>query len=137
MRLDTTLNKKTRAVTRSIDAISAARSFGSLSKDLHDTLRVCVADMGSAPQWAREYVRGYQDCLTKALYQTDLVYGGYIDGAFFSVHRSRADYYEKNGYGPKEWNDKSSRKGHYWTEHLTATGYKLRGLKPFFIGEER
>ncbi len=50
MKLSTTLNKKTRAVMRSIDALSAARSFGSLSKDLHERLREVIADMGKAPE---------------------------------------------------------------------------------------
>lgn len=127
MRIATTLNKKTDAVRGSIDAISAARSFGSLSRDLHDRLRAVVANMGTAPQWAREYIRGYQDCLTGSLYLTDLVHGGYIDGVFCSTHRSRADYYERRDIGAKVWNDTATEKGHYWEET------KTRGLKPFFI----
>lgn len=135
MNLSTTLNKKNRAVSRSIDALFAARSFGSLSKDLHERLREAIADMGKAPEWAREYVRGYQDCLTKALYHTVLIFGGYVDGVFYSVEKDRPDYYEKNGMGPKDWHDRATAKGHYWQETITKTGYQTRGIKPFFISD--
>ena len=133
MKLSTTLNKKNRAVMGSVDALSAARSFGSLSKDLHDRLREVIADMGKAPEWAREYVRGYQDCLTRTLYLTDLISGGYVDGVFSSTLKDRPDYYEKNGMGPKDWNDRATDKGHYWQENITKTGYQTRGIKPFFV----
>lgn len=135
MRLDTALNKKNDAVRYSVDAYSAARSFGSLSKDLNERLREIIANMGKAPEWAREYVRGYQDCLGKDLYHTVLIFGGYVEGVFYTVEKDRADYYEKNGMGPKDWNDRATAKGHYWEENITATGYQIRGIKPFFISD--
>lgn len=135
MKLSTTLNKKSDAVRGSVDAVSAARSFGSLSKDLHESLRAVIANMGKCPEWARAYVRGFQDCLTGSLYQTDLIHGGYIDGVFYSTHKKRADYYETLGIGAKVWNDTATDKGHYWQEYVTGNGVTIRGLKPFFISD--
>lgn len=131
MKLSTAMNKRTRAVTSSNDAISVAAIGGLTSKVLHAMLRETLTNMGQAPQWAIAYVRGFQDCLTKALYRTDLVHGGYVDGVFMSTHRSRPDYYETCGIGPKEWNDTAKDKGHYWGETRT------RGIKPFFVDGAR
>lgn len=126
MRLDTTLNKKNAAVTSSIDAVSVARHGGLNSDRLHSLWREAIVNMGKAPQWAVEYVRGYQDCLSKALYHAELIYGGFIDGVFYSVHRSRADYYEKHNMSAKDWHDAAvGSRGHYWAH----------SLKPYFIGD--
>ena len=118
MKLSTAINKKNDAVRYSVDAVSAAQSFGQLSKDLHEKLRAIVIAMGKAPEWARSYVRGYQDCLT--------------NGKFVSTFKQRADYYEKLGMGAKAWNDAATDKGIYWQEYV-AHGVEIRGIRPYFV----
>ena len=77
------------------------------------------------PEWVRSYLNGYRDCLTANLYREHLVFGGMVDGRFYSTHRNRDDYYEANGIEPSAYADNGRVKdrGHYWS----------RDLKPFFI----
>ena len=138
MKLSTTVNKKDSAVRNSVDVVSAATFYGQTSKDLHEKLRTLVVAMGKAPEWAKEYVRGYQDCLVKALHLTVLIHGGYIDGKFVSTFKQRADYYEKLGFGAKEFNDRATNKGIYWEEYFSGrNNIMLRGVRPYICGIPR
>ncbi len=89
---------------------------------IYDKLKEC-------PRWVHAYLNGVWDTLQDNAYQKDLVYGGKINGKFFSTHKNRDDYYEKHGIEPREFagGGKVTLCGHYWS----------RTLKPFFTMGER
>jgi hypothetical protein len=78
------------------------------------------------PAWVGAYVDGFSAALMESLYRDALVYGGIVDGQFYSVHRDRADYYEKHGIDPRDYADdgRVTARGHYWSS----------SLRPFFTG---
>lgn len=126
MRISTALKARDRMVASLRDAYSAARIY----KPTHATLRESISKIydacPNAPAYASEFARGYESALTAELYQRYLVFGGMIDGVFYSTHRDRADYYERHGFAPSVYTDDGlvMARGHYWRDDTT---------KPFFI----
>ena len=77
------------------------------------------------PYYVKSYLSGVWDTLTDELYRNHLVYGGKIEGIFYSTHKDLDNYYEKHGIEPREFadNGKVKERGHYWKHNL----------RPFFI----
>lgn len=126
MRIETQLIKRGRAVSAVREAYSTARICGTSSADLHAKLQKLEAEiLAGCPQVTKSYVQGYSMALRDAMYADHLVYGGFFDGVFYSTHRTRADYYDANGIEPSDWNDKATRKGHYWD-------CGTRGMLPYY-----
>jgi hypothetical protein len=131
------------AKQRSRSVIESAKMFGPPSWQLHEDLRSVIDDMGKAPMWVRQRVRGYQEALTDALYQTSLVYGVMTPEGFLSTDRERSDYYEKKGIDAKEFGEivlnSPEKAGHYWVTGciINIRSNPAGNLKPFFTGEPR
>lgn len=133
MNLDTLVkNYLPRAIIRLQDDYSSAKCFGLT----HDQLLTRLKEGRDAyhfdkwPRWAQSEWKGYQRCLADRLYETSLVYGGMVDGRFYSTHSNRDDYYQKHGIQPSAYadNGKVTARGHYWD---------IRGtIKPFFMSAE-
>jgi len=94
----------------------------------------------TTPQWVKTYVDGYEQALRDRLYDSCLVFGGYVDGRFLSTYSWRPDYYEKAGVDPVEYSDNGRVKarGHYWRESIQWRGgtYNRGSVKPYFVEEE-
>ena len=109
---------------------STAKHFGLRHNEMLDR-RKAIYDRFNvqSPGWVRGHLEGYWQCLMDNAYESDLVFGGIVNGVFYSTHHDRADYYEKHGISPRDFGQEGGAKdtGHYWS----AT------LKPFFtpLGE--
>jgi hypothetical protein len=131
MRIETALKRRDRLVSALRDIYSMAHCFGLASVDLHSRCQDAYKTYcDKAPGWVREYADGYRRALMDAAYRHELVFGGFIEGKFYSTHRDRADYYEKNGIEPSAYADdgKVTQRGHYWTKSVDAGK-----PAPFFI----
>lgn len=125
MRIERALRLRDSVISGLRDAYSAASIYGSTSKVMEES-RHKVLDRLPArtPSWVRQYADGYWRCMIDNAYRYDLVFGGMVDGQFYSTHSDRDDYYEKHGIEPREYSDdgKVTLRGHYWK----------RNLRPFF-----
>lgn len=115
MRIETSLNKRDEAISRIKNLESTARMFGYSSEEMLEKRKVIYESLAKCPQWAIDYVRGYEAALTDARYMNNLVYGGFIGDIFYTTHSNREDYYGKF-MSPKEWHDNSKDRGHYWKD---------------------
>jgi len=133
MDISLALRKRDSAVSALRDLYSRAESFGMSSADINSRFCDILTTLDRCPGWTREFVRGYQKCLTDNLYRYSLVHGGFYAGTFYSTHSKRADYYERNGIGAVEYSDdgKVTARGHYWIKHVDAGK-----PKPFFTMEQ-
>lgn len=66
------------------------------------------------PRWAVSEVRGYHDALSKQLWHSLVFMYVMPDGTMMSVHRSRDDYHDKFGVGPREVCSRGVHVGHYY-----------------------
>ena len=108
-----------------IGCYSHAAAFGLLSAEMEQNRQEALARLGvyKAPRWVQAYLSGYWRAKIAEAYRCDLVYGAIVDGRFYSTHRDRADYYEKNGIEPAAFAEHNPTKGHYWA----------KSLRPFFV----
>lgn len=126
MKLDTAIANKNSAIIALADAYSVARMCHLTSEQLNQKVQEIVSlHLIGCPRWAHAEFEGYRRALNDMLYRHSLVFGGYVDGTFYSTHRSRADYYEHNGISPSDYADNGRVKdrGHYWADDPS---------KPFF-----
>jgi hypothetical protein len=128
MKLDTSLNHRKRAIGRITSLVSVAEWCGMTSAQLTDAYIEIMGTLHHCPQWVRSYCEGYLDAERVRLRNTKHVYGGYLDGVFYSTNRSRDDYYQKHGIEPLQWAEKGKAgevqgEGHYWAHNL----------KPWFV----
>jgi hypothetical protein len=112
------------------DAWSTAETFGTTASDLIARMKRAEERHTKAPRWVHQYAKGYAQALSDRAYAKALVYGGFIDGVFYSTHRARPDYYQTQGIEPKAFAELSEGgrvigRGHYWD---TA-----QGMRPYFI----
>ncbi len=113
------------------DLYSSARHFG-LSHSEIMTRRNEIYDQGginAAPHWVKSYLEGYWQHIMDSAYRYDLMFGGTLNGRFYSTHSDRSDYYAKCGISAREYADdgRVRNRGHYWI----ATG------KVFFADSQR
>ena len=130
MRIETALQRKARAVMQLRDLFSSAESFGMTSAALNERVKtIRETTLAKCPHWVHAHVDGYREALTDSLYRRSLMFGGFVDGRFYSTHRTRPDYYESNGIAPADFADdgRVQDRGHYWSTTSTP--------KPFFIRE--
>ena len=130
MRIETALKYRDRAITQLRDMHSSAQMFGTPSATMNERFAEIQARCAKCPEWVMQYVRGYRAALIDQLYRDSLVFGGFVGDKFYSVHRDRADYYEKNGIEPCAYADDGlvTRRGHYWIKSVDAGK-----PQPFFI----
>ncbi len=130
MRIETALKRRDRAISNLRDQFSSAAMFGTPSSVMNGRYAdLCKVVLAKTPHWVRSYVDGYRAALTEQAYRTELVFGGFVEGKFYSVHRDRADYYERNGIEPRDYADDGLvvERGHYWRQSIDAGT-----PKPFF-----
>lgn len=128
MNIATALRRKDAAIVQLRDAYSAARICGQSHADLIARVRVIQdTTLKGAPRWALSEFKGYNRALSDRLYETSLVFGGYVNGVFCSTHRDRPDYYQTQGVEPAAFADGGlvKARGHYWSTTKTP--------KPFFV----
>jgi hypothetical protein len=129
MKLDRAIRLEREGVARMRSIYSMAKMFGYPSRIMEENRIVSLRDLcgkTKPPHWLKEYWNGYWRAIIDRAYETDLVYGGYVNGVFMSTHSNRPDYYGKNDrMSAKEWHDRSHNRGHYWATCIN---------KPFFCG---
>ena len=129
MKLDTSLNHRKRAIGRITSLVHMAEICGMTSAQFTDDYIEIMGTLHHCPQWVRSYCEGYYDAERDRIRNAKHVYGGYLDGVFYSTNRSRDDYYQKHGIEPLQWAEKGKtgelkNVGHYW----------VHNMKPWFIG---
>lgn len=128
MRYSQVIKARNDAKTRLRDLYSMAQHFGMSSETIDSRYATILGQMPKGTPWhAKAYLEGYRQALNDKLYETTLIYGGWINGVFYSTHSSRPDYYERHGISPCEYatSGKVTMRGHYWPN-----------LKPYFIGSQ-
>ncbi len=139
MNIERALTIRNSLKTRIADCYSIAVICGMDSSELN---AACINARNEqpkgTPQWVFSYCDGYQAALQDSLYSNCLVYGGFIDGVFYSTHRNRHDYYEKHGIDAVDYadNGRVTQRGHYWRESINWRNgiYNRDTVKPYFIG---
>ncbi len=129
MRLETSLKRVAEAIRKTREIYSCAKLCGITAREIDNEVReMRQTTLANCPNWAWSEATGYERAIRDSLYESSLVFGGFVDGVFYSTHRDRADYYEKNGIQPSEYadNGKVKNRGYYWKTTETP--------KPYFIG---
>ena len=111
-----------------VDSIySTARISGLPSSWINDEYIKRLAELPKrTPYYVRAYADGYRRALENQLYAEYLVFGGIVNGEFYSCDCQRDDYYSKQGIDAAEWHRLAKLKGHYWKHNL----------RPFFTDME-
>lgn len=140
MRIERALALRNSLKTRIADIYGMAVIAGMTSSEINAASIAARNDLPKAtPSWVRAYGEGYEAALRDRLYDSCLVFGGYVEGRFYSVYRWRADYYEKHGIAPCAFADDGLVKGrgHYWRESIEWRGrrYSRDGVKPYYVEE--
>lgn len=123
MRITTALKRRDSLVSALRDIYSMAGVYGLASVDLHARCQEAYKrHCDKAPGWVREFADGYRKALNDAAYRHELVFGGFVGDKFYSTHRDRPDYYERNGIEPCAYADDGlvTRRGHYWKASVDA-----------------
>ena len=130
MKIETALNHRKRALGAVKSLYSTAPIFGMESADLNQRYSYIMETVTHCPAWVREFCDGYRAALQDSLYADSLMFGGWIDGVFYSVHSARPDYYGKHGISPADYADdgRVTGRGHYWKT--------TKEPKPYFTGAE-
>ena len=127
MRIAVALRKRDWALSRMKDIYSRATHYGLTSAAINEEVAAVWESLNAvkAPSWIKSYLEGWRAAQTDNLYREHLVFGGKVEGVFYSTHHDRTDYYEKNGIAPCDYADDGRVKdrGHYWKSNL----------RPFFI----
>jgi len=124
MRVTTALNKRDRIVSRLRDLVWSAKRFSITHDEYLKRREEALGSEGKLPQWVSSYLRGYERAMYEEMTKLH-IYGGYLNGVFYSTHHHRDDYYEKRGMGAKDTYEQGTQKGFYWPD-----------LKPWFIPED-
>lgn len=135
MRIEQALKIRDAAKMRLRDLYSHAEFYGMDSDSINAGYSAILVDMAKGPQWARSYIDGYRQALTDRLYETVLIFGGFVDGEFYSTHSKRPDYYGKHGIDPSDWHNRASDIGHYFDRYkpLDRGTYDRGAFKPFYV----
>jgi hypothetical protein len=96
MRIETALKKRDRAYTRLWDLFDIARHCRMPSADIQMRYQTITQDMGKAPAWCSDYLKGAYKVLTDKLYRYDLEYCSICPNGEIVSHNSKSDrYYQK------------------------------------------
>ena len=131
MRIETALKRRDRAITMQSSLIHSAELCNMDHAYINsERLKSLSYLCDKCPGWVRAYLDGHWRALIDSTYRYKLCFGGMVDGKFYSTHRDRADYYEKNGFDPCDYADdgRVTARGHYWIASVDAGT-----PKPFFV----
>ncbi len=105
MRITTALKVRDRGREAIRSIFSSAAHFGTPHSVMLERRKEAFERIGvlKAPTWVRHYLNGIWDQCQQQAYANDLVFGGMIDGKFYSTHSDRDDYYEKHGFEPRDY----------------------------------
>lgn len=137
MRIERALAIRNNFKSRLTSLYAHATHFGLSSDEINASYGDLRADTPQGtPSWVWAYLDGYRQALTDALYRDHLIFGGFIDGVFYSTHSDRPDYYQKHGIDPVDYADdgRVTNRGHYWDRYLPVKGgtYDRGAFKPFY-----
>lgn len=145
MRIERALAIRDRAKTRLRDVYSSAELGGYTSREISENVASIRGDYPKAPGWVWSYIDGYEQALRDELYRSQLIFGGFVDGVFYSTHSNRDDYYGKHGISALEYSDNGrvTGRGHYWKPeggaHIANAkpGYshKRGSVRPYSVNE--
>ena len=125
--------KYVRRGQESVEGIfQGARLSGTPSDALNGYFRTVFKNMKDrkCPQWAVSEVRGYRDALSNQLWHSMTFMYTMPDGTMMSVDRSRDDYHDKFGTGPREVYSRGVRIGHYYPSRGEMD--RNRVLRPYY-----
>ena len=117
MRIPTALNKRDTAIRSTRDLYSMAYHAGMSHGEMMIYTSKIRDNLAKCPGWCKDYVQGYEAALFARLFESApnnppaLVFGTFIKGQFYSVHRNRPDYYGKHGIEPQDMPDDGR---HHW-----------------------
>lgn len=137
MKIERALKLRDSLKTRIADIYSMAILSGMTSQEINSAVMSAYAELPAAtPQWVKSYCDGVRAALQDSLYADCLVFGGFVNGRFYSTHRNRPDYYEKHGIDAVEYadNGKVTARGHYWRDSINWRGgiYTRESVKPYY-----
>lgn len=116
------LRVRNEAAGKLYNLFSSAEHFGFSHTEMLTRRNAMFHAVGvdRAPRWVGSYLQGLWDYWQQSAYRHHLIYGGKIDGQFYSTHRERDDYYEKHGIEARDYADNGRVKdrGHYWKNNL-------------------
>ncbi|ERP95729.1 hypothetical protein Q669_29615 [Labrenzia sp. C1B10] len=126
MKLELTISRVKEAIEKVESLYRLAPYTRQTSEEMNREFRQFISDMGKAPRWAIAQVEGYREARQRDVYK-NLVFGGFLDGVFYSTHSKRPDYYRTRGIDPAEYGDDArvKNRGHYWDSP--------DGMEPYFI----
>lgn len=131
MRVETIVTRRNILATGLRGIVSSAEMFSQTHDELLQSRQKLfdAYNYAKLPYYAKSYLSGIFEQLSYDLYRTNLVFGCYIEGKFYSAHSNRADYYEKQGKSARIYADESNNgtRGHYWAH----------SLKPFFLSHTK
>lgn len=139
MKIERTLQIRNILKTRIADIYASACLTGEPSATIQQWIAKAKADCPKGtPQWVYSYIDGFIAAKQDELYRDWLIFGGYIDGVFYSTNRKRDDHYENCGIDPAAYADNGfvQLRGHYWSDRVQYHGgiYSRDSVKPYFIG---
>lgn len=137
MRIDLALKHRDGLKRRIADIYSIAIISGMTSNEINAAVISATNDLPrNVPHWVKTYCDGFRAALQDSLYADCLVFGGYVNGVFYSTHRNRPDYYGKHGIDPAAYADNGlvQKRGHYWRETIAWRGgiYTRGTVKPYY-----
>ena len=138
MKIERALKLRDSLKRRISDIYSMAVVCGMTSQEINNAVLTAQSELpAKTPQWVITYCDGLRAALQDSLYADCLVFGGFVDGQFYSTHSNRADYYGKCGIDPVDYSDngKVTGRGHYWRESIHWRGgiYTRESVKPYYV----
>ncbi len=136
MKIDRALKIRNETKALLADTFNSAFYWRPTSEKLEKQRIVVLGKISSkTPYWVLAYLDGFWSAKIDSLYKSTLVFGGFVDGVFYSTNRARPDYYEKHGISSADYadNGRVSGRGHYWPEMPGGRD----GVKPWFIHATR
>ena len=131
-RATTNVNRSNRLVGRLKDIYTRAEHFGAIQKELLDKLNEELYesdDWKRAPEWMRQYVRGWGDCLRERIIHEKVEHRYFFEGEW-RTHENIQEVLNKSNRGWASVADCPS--GFFWKKEF---GWGLR-IRPFFLSEE-
>lgn len=140
MKIERALAVRAALKVRIADLYAAAKFGGYSADEIAENTRSIRADAPKGtPGWVFAYLDGYCEAQRDDLYRNHLIFGGFVDGVFYSTHSNRPDYYASNGIDPVDYADdgKVTGRGHYWDRVTPYRGgfHDKGSFKPFFVNQ--
>ena len=112
-------------VTTAVYSVFSTTRICKRDSDSHNAAMYEALARFKMPRYMKEYAQGMIRVLTDSLYRDSLVHGAWIKGAFYSTHRNRHDYYERNGIDPAQFAEASQNiNGHFFADDVRKVWFQ-------------